>query len=403
MTTPAFFDAVRPLFGGRLKQSQVDGLTALVGATAGLPTPYRAYLLATAQHETAHTMLPVRETLAKTDDQAVSRLESAWRNGKLKTVKTPYWRKDSAGKTWLGRGYVQLTHKVNYERASKLTGVDLVANPNAAMRPDVAAKVLVQGCLVGMFTGKKLADYLDGPKPDYVGARRVVNGTDRAQSIATLARGYEKAFSHLPAAKGPIIDTVDHQGQGMAAALDVAETMLNKHERQDRQELTRFLAVPGQSVDPQTTAWCAGFVNAVLSKTGMVGTGSLMARSFLGWGAPVSNPGPGDVVVIKRGEAPFGHVGLYVGKNQDGTIRVLGGNQSDRVSVANYATKDVLGYRRVLNAPVAGTPTVPRTKPVPVSVPQTQPVPETQPAPKTTPVSLLSRMLATLNAFLRRS
>lgn len=206
MTTPAFYDAVRPLFGGKLTQSQVDGLAALVGATAGLATPYRAYLIATAQHETAHTMLPVRETLAKTDDQAIARLETAWRKGKLKAVKTPYWRKDSEGKTWLGRGYVQLTHKANYQKASALTGIDLVANPSAAMRPDAAAKILVQGCLVGMFTGKRLSNYLDGPNPDYVGARRVVNGADRAQTIASLARTYERALGHLPAAPAPVID-----------------------------------------------------------------------------------------------------------------------------------------------------------------------------------------------------
>lgn len=205
MTTPAFYDAVRPLFGGKLTQSQVDGLAALVAATAGLPIPHRAYLLATAQHETASTMLPVRETLAKTDDQAIARLETAWRKGKLKTVKTPYWRRDAEGKTWLGRGYVQLTHKANYAKASSLTGIDLVANPNAAMRPDAAAKILVQGCLAGIFTGKKLGDYLDGPAPDYTGARRVVNGTDRAQTIAALARTYERAIAHLPA-PAPAID-----------------------------------------------------------------------------------------------------------------------------------------------------------------------------------------------------
>lgn len=206
MTTPKFYDAVRPLFGGKITQSQVDGLNALVAATAGLARPYRAYLLATAQHETASTMLPVRETLAKTDDQAIARLETAWRKGRLKGVKTPYWRKDADGKTWLGRGYVQLTHKANYERASALTGADLVSNPNAAMRPDVAAKVLVQGCVLGIFTGKKLGDYLDGPKPDYVGARRVVNGTDKAAQIAALAARYEAALAHVPEPKPAPVD-----------------------------------------------------------------------------------------------------------------------------------------------------------------------------------------------------
>lgn len=201
MSTAAFFAAARPLFGGTLSQSQVDGLTTILEATKGLPISHRAYLLATTQHETAHTMQPVRETLAKTDDSAIARLENAWAKGQLKWVKTPYWRKDAEGKTWLGRGYVQLTHKANYQKASALTGVDLVANPNAAMRPAVAAKILVAGSQQGMFTGKKLSDYLPG---DYVGARRIINGTDRAADIAKLAAGYEAALMKLGAV--PVID-----------------------------------------------------------------------------------------------------------------------------------------------------------------------------------------------------
>lgn len=202
MSTAAFFAAARPLFGGTLSQSQVDGLMTILKATEGLPITHRAYLLATTQHETAHTMQPVRETLAKTDDSAIARLENAWAKGQLKWVKTPYWRKDADGKTWLGRGYIQLTHKTNYERASKITGIDLVSNPNAAMRPDVAAKILVTGCSAGIFTGKRLTDYLPG---DYLNARRIVNGMDRASDIARLAEGYEAALKKMPAAV-PVID-----------------------------------------------------------------------------------------------------------------------------------------------------------------------------------------------------
>lgn len=200
MSNPAFYAAVRPLFGGTLSQSQVDGINVILRATHGLHVTHRAYLLATTHHETARTMQPVRETLAKTDESAIARLESAWAKGKLKWVKTPYWRKDRDGKTWLGRGYVQLTHKANYEKAGQLTGVDLVANPNAAMRPEVAAKILVAGSQQGMFTGKSLSDYLPG---DYAGARRIINGTDRAADIARLAQGYEAALRHIGTEDAP--------------------------------------------------------------------------------------------------------------------------------------------------------------------------------------------------------
>lgn len=198
--TASFFAAVRPLFGGKLNQNQVNGLEALLSATSGLHITHRAYLLGTAQWETANTMQPVRETLAGTDDKAIAILESSWARGQLPWVKTPYWRKDRDGKTFLGRGYVQLTHKANYQKASQLVGVDLVANPNAAMRPALAARILVEGCSTGLFTGKKLSDYLPG---DYVGARRVVNGTDKDKEIARLAQGYEAALRALGAANSP--------------------------------------------------------------------------------------------------------------------------------------------------------------------------------------------------------
>lgn len=179
------------VFGTSLSQSQVDGCEALLDAMQGLPVSYAAYLLATAYHETAHTMQPVMETLADNVDQAIARLERAWRRGKLPWVKTPYWRKDENGKSWLGRGYVQLTWKRNYEKAAALTSVDLVGNPDKAMIPAVAAKILVEGSSAGMFTGKALRHYLPG---DYVNARRVINRTDKAQMIARYARAFEAAL-----------------------------------------------------------------------------------------------------------------------------------------------------------------------------------------------------------------
>lgn len=192
MNRQAFYTAARPIFGGSMSQEQVDGCERILAACEGLAVSWVAYLLATAKHETAQTMQPVRETLAKTDADAVGRLDRAFKAGKLPWVKRAYWAFDNDGKTWLGRGYVQLTHKDNYAKASKLVGLDLVANPSLAMQPEVAAKILVQGCATGMFTGKRLGDYLPG---DYVNARRVVNGTDKAELIAGYAARFEGALT----------------------------------------------------------------------------------------------------------------------------------------------------------------------------------------------------------------
>lgn len=191
MNRAAFFDAARAIFG-RLLQSQVDGINAILAAADGRPRSHVAYLLATAWHETARTMQPVRETLAASDAQAVARLDRAWKSGRLGQVRVPYWRVDDTGRAWFGRGYVQLTHRDNYRKAAALVGADLLGNPSLALRADIAARVLVEGCEVGLFTGKRLADYLPG---DYVGARRVVNGTDKAHTIAGYARAWEAALT----------------------------------------------------------------------------------------------------------------------------------------------------------------------------------------------------------------
>ena len=187
MNRAVFFDAIRPLFGG-LSTDQVRGLEILLAAVDGLPVRHQAYVLATAFHETAATMQPVRETLAKTDAEAARRLERAWKAGKLPWVKTPYWRADN-GKYWIGRGYVQLTHKVNYERAGKRMGVDLVADPSAAMSPMLAARIIVQGMSEGWFTGVKMSDCAT-----YRDMRKVVNGMDRADMIAGYAAKFETAL-----------------------------------------------------------------------------------------------------------------------------------------------------------------------------------------------------------------
>jgi predicted chitinase len=194
-----FFDAVREeLFKGELTQPQVVGIAAILDAWerrfAQADRRWLAYILATAYHETAYTMQPVRETLAESDARAVEILEAAYAAGRLSWVKTPYWRPDEDGRCWLGRGLVQLTHKRNYEAMSGLTGIDLVADPDRAMEMDAAVTILIEGMLQGCFTGHKLADHLNATTEDWVNARRIVNGTDRAEKLAGYAMVFNAAM-----------------------------------------------------------------------------------------------------------------------------------------------------------------------------------------------------------------
>jgi len=197
-----FFQKAKPLFGS-YNQLQVDGLEAILSALEKEPfnEQENAYCLATAYHESAATMQPVRETLANTDEQAAARLEASWKAGKLPWVKTPYWRRDANGQYWFGRGIVQITFKANYARLSPYVGVDLVKNPELALEDDVAIKIMIEGMRLGLFTGKSLDTYIDNldesdaeDYKEYVMARRIINGTDRADRVAKAALVFERAL-----------------------------------------------------------------------------------------------------------------------------------------------------------------------------------------------------------------
>jgi len=219
-----FFEAVRPLFGGSLSQAQVDGFKIIFEAWRKVGSGNErdlAYILATAYHETARTMQPVRETLATTDAKAKERLTKAWKSGKLPWVKSDYW---SGG--WFGRGFVQLTHRANYVKASEKLGIDLVSDPSKAMIPEVSALILVRGMQEGWFTGMKLAD-----AADFREARRVVNGTDRASQIAMYADAFLSALDAMDDA--PTITVIEPKPSGagwlVLAALAIAGVVVGAY------------------------------------------------------------------------------------------------------------------------------------------------------------------------------
>jgi len=196
-----FFDYARlHLFDGRISPSQVAGLDGILNvwekSHAASDDRWLAYMLATAHHETGRTIQPVRETFASTDDQAIRALDSAWRKGRLPWVSKPYWQRDKEGRSWLGRGFVQLTHKANYERMSKELNVDILTHPDHAMNLDVATAVMVEGMIKGAFTGHKLGQYFNPQKADWRNARRIINSIERADLVASYGKAYYAALSY---------------------------------------------------------------------------------------------------------------------------------------------------------------------------------------------------------------
>ena len=95
-------------------------------------------------------------------------------------------------------------------------------------------------------------------------------------------------------------------------------------------------------VKDDETPWCAAFVSAVLEEAGITSARTGWARSYLTWGRRLNFPRVGCIVVFSRGSG--GHVGFVVGRDKKGNLLVLGGNQSNAVTIAPFDTKRVLGY-----------------------------------------------------------
>ena len=194
-----FFAHVRSaLFDGALRQSQVTGLDSMLDhweARAGAKDDrWLAYLLATAHHETDRTLKPIREYGGTA--YFTRRYDPPPAGSNPKVARDLGNVRPGDGAKYCGRGFVQLTGRRNYSDWAKRLGADLVDNPALAMDLDIATRVLIEGSLLGTFTGKKLANYLHDDVSDWRNARRVINGTDKADLIKGYALKYYAAISY---------------------------------------------------------------------------------------------------------------------------------------------------------------------------------------------------------------
>lgn len=196
-----FFDSLRHgLLGPDLDADEVSGCNAILAAMEGAPLAWAAYAFATAFLETGSTMHPVAEanwlSQAARERYFTRMYDIA---GARPTVAKALGNTCAGdGVRFAGRGYVQLTGRTNYQRASDKLGLDLVTHPDDAMEPEVAAKIMRQGMAEGWFTGKSFKSYLPasgrGSRDQFKAARRIINGQDRAADIAAEAMKFQAAL-----------------------------------------------------------------------------------------------------------------------------------------------------------------------------------------------------------------
>lgn len=177
MNREYFYNRVRnAVFGGRLTAKAVDGMEKILDYRDAkwpkMSDAELAYVLATVTHETAFEMQPIVE-----------------RGGQKYLRSKPYW-------PFVGRGLVQITWERNYKLFN-------VSPPEKALEWPVALDIAFRGMVLGMFTGKKLADYIGPGKCDYVAARRIINGKDRARLIAGFARAFQEALKQANQTQAP--------------------------------------------------------------------------------------------------------------------------------------------------------------------------------------------------------
>lgn len=213
MDRSQFFATVRTsVFGGSLAQSQVNGIEAILdGCAAEQVADQRhvAYILATPMIETGGSYQPIVENLnysaqglSRTFPKYFSSVEAtAYAKQPQRIANRAYANRmgngdEASGDGWRyrGRGYCQITGKNNYAKFGLLLGVDLIGNPDLALEDGIAGKIIVVGMRDGLFTGKSLRDYFTSGSSDWVNARRIINGLDRAADIARYAKLFNAAL-----------------------------------------------------------------------------------------------------------------------------------------------------------------------------------------------------------------
>lgn len=103
------------------------------------------------------------------------------------------------------------------------------------------------------------------------------------------------------------------------------------------------------------TPWCGVYVAHCMKASGIgIPKYYMRAKAWADdWGIQIQSPVDGCVVVFDRQGG--GHVGFLVGRSQDNSLVVLGGNQGNAVTIAKFDRNRVVGYYWPTNYPIPQT------------------------------------------------
>lgn len=180
-----FYQGYRETFG-KLSEMQKIGLDYMLDGFDeteyfNLATQYAGMLAQTAR-ETNWTFQPMVEGyyIKANRKKALYNYYTKNNPGALRTIFPYGW---NTPQTYEGRGRTQTTHIFNYSAIRDKLGIDCVENPDLLLDNKTDIKVMLYCYATGLWTGKKLTDYINEEKTDFKNQRRVVNGLDAWEEI----------------------------------------------------------------------------------------------------------------------------------------------------------------------------------------------------------------------------
>ena len=132
-------------------------------------------------------------------------------------------------------------------------------------------------------------------------------------------------------------------------AVALAEVGVHETRGGETPRIMEFHRAARDGLDEDEDAWCGAFIAWLMAQTGHpVPDRAATARTWLTYGQeePPAAPRLGALCVLWRvsPDGWQGHIGLFLAR-RGGRVWLLGGNQSDSLSVTSFPEAQILGFR----------------------------------------------------------